>query len=1585
MQHFYNILFILRTFLILIIFNPFNLDAQNSSHTSEIILKVSPQLKNKSPEALANYLLEKYASYGLEAVEAKFPVLSSHSYYAQQLARIYKAKLTSSASLSKVLYQLNQQADIEYAEPLNTQATPQNDPYYTNDTHWKKQEWYFEKIKMYESWGITKGDSNIVIGVIDVGFQPNHPDLKNQWAENNAEKFGLAGVDDDKNGKIDDIIGWDFGNDDNDVSGDKNTSNAVHGTQVAGVASAQADNQLGVAGVGFQSRLMPLKVQDSQGFIKDENLYEAMVYAVENGCQILNISLTSNITQPLQWQQEIIDYIVHEGALIVAATGSQPDAEVNFYPASYQNVLSVSGVGYSDEHIKGYPFNTEIDLVAPALNIPTTDSPSSYFLEFRGTSASAPLVAGAAALVKAKYPTLSGMQVGELLRVTTDSIYHQSDNQDYFEKLGKGRLNIYRALTELDSADLVHSVRLVSTDYSTKYGRYAFREDTVKLKMEFVNFLKPVKNLKIKLTTESPYVQFLTDSLAFDSLKTLEKLEPKYFDFQLQPDTPPETEIKFRVQFEANKYTDYQYFTIKTSPEYLTNFNDSKLKMTATANGRIGYADDQFHKGNGVTYQDQQVLQEAGLIIGLSSARVSSSVRETNQKISNDFDIQRNVRFTKQNFLYLQSEALFTDNLQERANKVGVNIHQKVTSQTAGLHRNYTIIQYNVENKSLYPMNNLKIGIYADWNIGTGKNKANWDEDGDFGYVFEDNGQYFGIKALGDSRHYVAIDKNAPDNFIQEEFSIREKYQTISQGITQKEAGYETNGSDVAQIVGTSIKRLSLTETKSVYFVMAGANSLAELRKIFQLASNSLDTTTSKSPLPEMDNILCNQNQLYLSPNNGKKFNFYAVENLREPIYTGDSLPVTLADTSKTYYISCIDSVRESDFLKYQFRAYLPEIHFDMPEKFNLKDSSTIHFFDRSPNVVSRTWDFGDGSELLHNEPYPTHRFGQLGSYDISLTITDTAGCVNHLTRRLNVVRQAQSLRPKTPNFVNACPNDTVKIVPDNGTIFRFFSEESRKHLLPLHVGSEFSVTNTEFDKILITNIDSTFESQVQTLTIDWGQITPDFEYKSEADTLWNAPILFTDKSESNLPIIQRIWDFGDGTIIQNDSVNTISHIYTKAGVYQIQLKLTNSRGCMDSISYQITAGSKSPIPTISDTISICPNESIELIPQGGTHFNFYADSLENFITTGHKLTFYSQENQSIYITNIDSVLESHPAKINLLIHNSFFDFDYPNPLERTDFKEVNFKNLTKNISVSHWDFGDGNFSTITSPTHYYSRQGTFSVTLNATDSNGCTAQIEKQIQVFSESPVPKIDTLIQVCPSTEVILKPTNGTIFNFYESPPDLTTPIFTGNEFGLSQLVHNKTYYITNTDSILESKPIAVKLQLSPIHAHFLMSSKTINLENNDSLQVEATYKNAQSWLWDFGNGQTSTTRTASVKYTHGGVYTIQLKVIDNFGCEMTETQILKVAPKLIPQSLATQMKVFPNPSTNKMWFLKVKFKKPKTIKIELFDLWGRQLNNFSTKYLAIEKQIPFDMSGHSKGIYILKLQVDNETLIRKIVLE
>jgi len=1580
MQHFYNIL----SFLILVIFSPFYLDAQNLSQTSEIILKVNPQVVKQSPQATANYLLEKYASYGLETVEAKFPILSSHSFYAQQLTRIYKAQLTSSTSLSKALYQLNQKPDIEYAEPLNTQATPQNDPYYTNDTHWKKQEWYFEKIKMYESWGITKGDPNVVIGIIDVGFQLNHPDLENQWVVNEIEKFGVAGIDDDNNGKIDDVIGWDFGNDDNDVNGDRNTSNAVHGTQVAGIASAQADNQLGIAGVGFQSRLMPIKVQDNQGFITDENLYEAMVYAVENGCQILNISLTSKTTQPLQWQQEIIDYVVNEGVLIVAATGSQPDAEVNLYPASYQNVLSVSGVGYSDEHIKGYPFNTEIDLVAPALNIPTTDSPNTYFMQFRGTSASAPLVAGAAALVKAKYPALSGMQIGELLRVTTDSIYQQNNNQDYFEKLGKGRLNIYRALTEFDSVDLVHSVRLVSTDYYTKYGRYAFREDTVKLKTEFVNFLKPIKNLTIKLTTQSPYVKFLTDSLAFDSLKTLEKLEAKYFDFQLQPDTPPETQIKFRIQFKADNYTDYQYFTIKTSPEYLTNFNDSKLKITATANGRIGYVDDQFQKGNGVTYQNQQVLQEAGLIIGLSPLRLSSSVRETQQRISDDFDIQRNVRFTKQNFLYLQSEALFTDNLQERTNKVGVDIHQKVISQTAGLHRNYTIIQYDIENKSPYLMNHLKIGIYADWNIGIGKNKANWDEEGEFGYIFEDNGQYFGIKAFGDSRHYMAIDKNMPDNFTQEEFSIHEKYQAISQGIIQKEAGYETNGSDVAQVVSTSIKLLTPKKAKSVYFVIAGADNLTELRTIFQLASNALDSTASKSPLPKMDSILCNQKQLYLSPSNGTKFNFYAANNLREPIHTGDSLPVTLADTSKVYYISCIDSVRESAFLKYQFRVYLPDIQFDMPDKFNLKDSSIIHFFDRSPNVVSRIWDFGDGSELLYDVPYPIHRFRQLGSYDVSLTIVDTAGCVNQLTRRLNVVHEARSPRPKTPDFMSACPSDTIRIIPDNGTTFRFFSIESRRRSSPLHVGSEFSVTNAEFDKILITNTDSTFESPIQVLTIDWGKIIPDFEYESKADTLWNAPILFTDKSNSDLPIIQRIWDFGDGTVIQNDSVNTISHIYTKAGVYQVQLKLTNQRGCIDSISYEIIAGSKSPIPTISDTIFICPNDAIELIPQGGTDFNFYTNSLDNFITTSNKLIFYPQENQTIYITNVDSVLESYPAKTTLIIYDSFFDFDFPNPLRRSDFKEVKFENLTKNISVSHWNFGDGNFSTVTNPVHHYLKQGTFSVTLNATDSNGCTAQIEKQVQVFSESPVPNIDTLIQVCANTPVTLKPTNGKTFSFYESS-NLNTPIFTGNEFSLPKLVHDKTYYITNTDSILESKPIIVRLQLSAVHAHFLMSTKTINLEDSDSLQVQSTYKNAQSWHWDFGNGEFATAQTASTKYTHGGIYSIQLKVTDSLGCEMIETQILEVAPKLIPQSLATQTKIFPNPSTNKLWFLKVKFKQPKTIQIQLFNLWGRELKDFTTKYLAIEKQIPFDMTDYPKGIYILKLQVDDETLIRRIVLE
>ncbi len=1577
MRYFYQIL----PFFFLLITN---LYAQNQVFTKKIILKIDETLVHKSPESLSHYLRDKYKSWGFLVVRKKFPQIRESSYYAKQTARLYEVELDNNADIEKTLHHLNQEKDIEYAEPIyQANIQGEEDSYYPLDTYWKNQEWYFSKLELYKSWKITRGDSNVVIGIIDTGFELDHIDLVSQWAVNQAEKNGLPFVDDDNNGKIDDYIGWDFGNDDPDVTGDEFTANAAHGTQVAGVASAQTDNNEGIAGVGFYSRLMPLKVYDNQSVINEDAIYEALVYGAENGCSVLNISLTSNTVTPLQWQQEVINYVtLDKGVLIVAAAGNAPDAEIAYYPASYRHVLSVSGVDRTDERITGYPYNTDIDLVAPSIDIAVTEGVTNYLIDFRGTSFATPLVAGAGALVKAKYPALTGLQIAELLRVTTDSVYHLTANQAYSEKLGYGRLNVYRALTEYDSA---YAVRLKSFDYYTNFGKYAFREDTVHLPITFINYLQSIDNLKVSITANSPYVHFLKNSCVIsDTILSLENIEGQ-FQFYLSAETPPETEIKFRLQYEASNYTDYEYFTIKTSPEYLINLNDNELKVTATSNGRIGYADDERRKGQGIVYQTETVLQDAGLMLGLSPHKLSSSVRKDAQTISQDFDIEHNVRFVEQSDFQMTSEALFTDNLQNRPSKIGVRVQQKVTTKNYGTHQNYTVIEYQIENLNMQKMSNLRVGIYADWQIGVGKNKADWDDAGNFGYVYEENGKYFGIKAFGSGYDYTALDKITPNGInISDEFSNAEKYIAISQGVFRKKAGYGSEtGSDVAHIVGTNIPSLVAKGSESVTFVIAGANSLSELQQIFATASAELNVHAPKSPLPVADTILCHRAKMYVTPTNGTKFGFFDADDMRSPIYVGDSLVVTLADTAKTYYIVNLDSARESEVLTYQFKTYLPDIQLDVTDKINLRDSSLVHFYDHTPNVMHRIWDFGDGSKLVYDIPHPTHHYRRLGAYDVKLTITDSAGCMNSITKRLDAINLGVSPMPNLPTLREVCVTDTVHLAPDNGTNFKFYSLQSFYAGQPLHEGKAWFVT-APLDKVLIINEDSTLKSQTQVVYIDWGQMQPHFEYTSNADTLWNAFITFEDKTRSNAPIIQRIWDFGDGTVIQDNLMNVVSHIYTKAGIYDVTLSVTNSRGCTDAITYQVIAGSKSPTPAISEEIRTCFGEQILLEPKGGTRFNFYADSMNQLISSGEKLSINPAEYSEIYITNIDSVLESYPQKVALKFYDSEFDFSFPEPLQRTDFKVVEFKNLTKNPLESVWNFGDGSSSTEHYPVHRYIRQGTFTVTLKTTDLTGCTAFLEKEIRVFSESPVPQIDSLIRVCQNASVELKPTNGTRFNFYRAD-NLETPFYTGESLHFEQLVQSQTYYITNVDSILESQFQKVKLELSPLNSNFSMSQTSLDLEYADSIRIRADDADAVGWHWDFGNGQTAEGRTVFPKYETGGIYPITLTVTDSWGCQLRQTRTLTVVPKLVPASLDVLVQVMPNPAKDKRWELKLHFKESQSVDIQVFDMLGKELYEFRMSYYTKSRTIPFNMQNYPKGFYLLKLHSGDESAVRKIILD
>ncbi|PLX93926.1 MAG: hypothetical protein C0621_06540 [Desulfuromonas sp.] len=311
-----------------------------------------------------------------------------------------------------------------------------------------------DDIDAVSAWESTTGSQNIIVATIDSGADLTHPDLVNSLWINPGEIAG-NGVDDDGNGYTDDMHGWNFV-----TSGSPNDDDEDgHGTHVAGIIAAEGDNQLGISGVNWQVRLMPLKFLNALGLGSIADAAEAIYYAVDNGATIINASYTYTGSQTVE--QNAIMYAREAGVLVVAAAGNMGvDNDVTpYFPASYtyENIISVAASDPSDKlgtwGGAGSNYGRySVDLAAPGVNIYSTvrqaltgtgkdrDGVAGY--EFMtGTSMASPHVSGAAALVWAAHPDYTAMQVKIALMMTVDK------SSEFDEKMvAGGRLNVARAI-----------------------------------------------------------------------------------------------------------------------------------------------------------------------------------------------------------------------------------------------------------------------------------------------------------------------------------------------------------------------------------------------------------------------------------------------------------------------------------------------------------------------------------------------------------------------------------------------------------------------------------------------------------------------------------------------------------------------------------------------------------------------------------------------------------------------------------------------------------------------------------------------------------------------------------------------------------------------------------------------------------------------------------------------------------------------------------------------------------------------------------------------------------------------------------
>lgn len=346
------------------------------------------------------------------------------------------------------------------ARPIFASISP-NDPYYAN-------QWYLAKIKADIAWNKISASPDIVIAVIDSGIQIDHPDLRDNIWHNGREIPGNK-IDDDRNGFIDDVSGWNFVKNISDPSpeliSDWTESGAAHGTMVAGIIAASGNNQIGITGLTWRAQIMPLKALNDRGEGRPSDVIRAIDYAIENGADIINLSFTSfNYSEAMQ---AAIRRAHEADVIVVAAAGNEQVSgegyDVNktpIYPACYDGelvgenmVIGVAATDALDQKTRFSSYGSRcIDITAPGISFFSTITKGSisgdvnklYDGYWSGTSMATPLISASLALIKQANPELNRRDIVNILFASTDDISRL--NPTYVGMLGNGRLNINRAV-----------------------------------------------------------------------------------------------------------------------------------------------------------------------------------------------------------------------------------------------------------------------------------------------------------------------------------------------------------------------------------------------------------------------------------------------------------------------------------------------------------------------------------------------------------------------------------------------------------------------------------------------------------------------------------------------------------------------------------------------------------------------------------------------------------------------------------------------------------------------------------------------------------------------------------------------------------------------------------------------------------------------------------------------------------------------------------------------------------------------------------------------------------------------------------
>ncbi|MEM8486583.1 MAG: S8 family serine peptidase [Bacteroidota bacterium] len=795
-----------------------------------------------------------------------------------ELQRIHKMQFDAERDPQMVAALLSRLPEVEYAEPLYRhkitrvnespawfESMPAQSPFAAaipNDPRYNEQI-YFDRFFIEDAWDVIKAEAgDVVVAVIDGGTDWTHEDMvANLWV--NPGEIPDNGVDDDGNNFVDDVNGWNFPANSNDPKGLTNTpSNAQHGTATAGLVAAQSDNGTGIAGTSWNGTYLPVNIgcPNADDFICFT--LDGIAYATVNGADIINASLGGSFGSSTG--QDVVNFAYENGALLIAAAGNGNRNNNDFnphFPANYNHVLSVGATSRSSDALTSFTnIGVSVDVFAPGSGILTTSPFNSYFNQ-SGTSFSAPITAGLAGMVKVLNPTWGPDEIREQVRSTSDDILGAGANGAVRNRIGKGRINALRAVTEA-----IPSVRIVNAELRDATGSSRIGPGEVaSVLVDVTNFLEPVSNLTLTLETSATDVTLRQPTATIPTLNTGDTTQVV---FEIQPSFTIDANVQANMvtQMSSGDYTDIDAFPVLLNS---TTHDTGNIQVTLTDEGNIGYEGFAGETpGNGFRYLGFDFLFEGGLIVGSSVNTISDNIRGVNPQQDDDF-----VRATGTNFGIIDGRETAEEGALELVDTnaetpLNLNIRQDSYADTSAANRDFVIIKYTIENQGAASIDDFYAGLFFDWDSfdDPGSDHARYDASREMGYFLNNTPEmadvFLATKMLTDNDiTFRAIDNtteiygNTGPTDPNDGFTDDEKWEFLSSGIQTQ----SLDVTDISIMLSGGPFTIGAGESIEVAFAVVGGTSTEEIGAHADAAQTLWDNTLaglSPNPVSNEDDVL---------------------------------------------------------------------------------------------------------------------------------------------------------------------------------------------------------------------------------------------------------------------------------------------------------------------------------------------------------------------------------------------------------------------------------------------------------------------------------------------------------------------------------------------------------------------------------------------------------------------------------------------------------------------------------------------------------------------------------------------------------